>query len=174
MSLNPLVVVGPLTERSAVEALVRFDASRFWRHVQKSDGCWLWNGSTASKGYGAAYISARCYPFVRIYAHRFSWILANGADIPADREICHRCDVPLCVNPEHLFLGTSSDNARDAFSKGRRRSCAVSPLTVEQRDELRRLVAAGKTQAEVGRLFGIHQTTVSFHVHHERNLNRVG
>ena len=91
--------------------------ARFWANVDKNgpNGCWLWTGSRIlSGGYGSFY--ARRKP---IRAHRYSWSLVNGP-IPSGLFICHRCDVPLCVNPEHLFLGTPLDNIRDMDTKGRR------------------------------------------------------
>lgn len=72
-------------------------------------GCWLWFTSWGSNGYGL--IGAR-------YAHRVSWILHYG-EIPKGLCVLHRCDVPCCVNPKHLFLGTKADNSQDMVSKGR-------------------------------------------------------
>jgi hypothetical protein len=86
---------------------------RFWRRVQKSDGCWLWSGKKNSDGYGEMQIDGR---FVK--AHRYSWMLASGP-VPDGMCVCHRCDTPRCVNPSHLFLGTHTDNMRDMARKGR-------------------------------------------------------
>lgn len=74
--------------------------------------CVLWNGTRAGR-YGTTRINGR-----RIYAHRQAWEDANGP-IPPGMLVCHRCDEPLCVNPDHLFIGTQSDNMRDARDKGR-------------------------------------------------------
>jgi hypothetical protein len=89
-------------------------AERFWVKVEKSDGCWLWTGSR-TKGYG--YI-ARDNTGNPGYAHRISWEIRYG---PIRGNLCvlHKCDTPLCVRPDHLFLGTKSDNAKDCVSKGR-------------------------------------------------------
>ena len=75
--------------------------------------CVLWEGSVGSKGYGRLTVNGR-----RVQAHRHAFELATGIST-VGKCVCHRCDVPLCVNPEHLFLGTQSDNLRDMRSKGR-------------------------------------------------------
>ena len=85
----------------------------FWRHVSKTDSCWLWIGGKQGQGYGL--ISRRD---TRLLAHRFSWELHHGS-IAEDMVVCHRCDNPICVNPAHLFLGTQKDNVRDMMRKDR-------------------------------------------------------
>lgn len=87
---------------------------RFWKKVTKTEECWLWTGSTNGK-YGKIRYEDQG-PL--IYAHRYSYLLHYG---PYDmsQEVCHRCDNPVCVRPDHLFLGTHSANMRDASKKGR-------------------------------------------------------
>lgn len=93
--------------------------ARFWSRVDKtgSGGCWIWHGKERTKpgpaGYGRLTVDGKT-----IVAHRYSWKL-TGRDIPDGMNVLHRCDVPLCVNPEHLFLGTQLDNIRDSVAKGR-------------------------------------------------------
>ena len=85
---------------------------RFWAHVEKTETCWLWHGAN-SGGYGRTKIDG-----VDWSAHRYTYTQEFGS-IPEGMMVCHRCDVPACVRPDHLFLGTASDNMRDCSQKGR-------------------------------------------------------
>lgn len=76
-------------------------------------GCWLWTGGVTWNGYGRIRVNGQYRQ-----AHRFSWESHVGA-IPNGLYVCHRCDVPACVNPAHLFVGTAKDNAHDCIEKGR-------------------------------------------------------
>ncbi len=89
-------------------------------HVAES-GCWLYTGSKDGGGYGTVSIRRGSAPGK---AHRISYEHHVGA-IPAGTMVCHRCDTPACVNPDHLFIGTQSDNMQDCASKGR-----ISPRSI--------------------------------------------
>lgn len=89
-------------------------AERFWEKVEKTDGCWLWTASLTNKGYGEFRLNEPS----PILAHRVAYELAHGP-IPPGLFVCHHCDNPPCVRPDHLFLGTQKDNAQDMVRKGR-------------------------------------------------------
>lgn len=87
-------------------------------------GCWLWIASKNNKGYGEISIKGKT-----MKAHRVSYELYKG-NIPLGLCVCHICDIPSCVNPDHLFLGTHSDNMKDRQVKSR------NPLTKFGEDNL--------------------------------------
>ena len=86
---------------------------RFWSKVNKTDTCWLWVGGKLYTGQGQF-----STPNGTVLAHRFSYELINGK-IPDKIKVLHKCDVSFCVNPDHLFLGTDTDNMQDALYKER-------------------------------------------------------
>lgn len=99
-------------------------AERFFEKAmpEPMTGCFLWTGAHTGHGYGQVWTGSK-----NERAHRVAWKLVHG-EIPVGMEVCHRCDVPSCVNPLHLFLGTHQQNMRDSFDKGRSRP-AVSVET---------------------------------------------
>jgi hypothetical protein len=92
--------------------------ARFWGKTDRTGSCWLWLGTRDKDGYGK--YGARSITN-EILAHRIAWTLTRG-EIPSDMLVCHSCDNPPCINPEHLFLGSPLDNTRDMDKKGRRKS----------------------------------------------------
>ena len=89
---------------------------RFWRNVEKTDGCWFWKGTKESNAYGIIQTGGKGAKSVT--AHRLSYMMHHG-EIPDGYVIMHSCDNPSCVNPDHLSVGTYQENAMDAISKGR-------------------------------------------------------
>ena len=88
-------------------------SEKLWKRVDKTEGCWNWTGPVNSSGYGSLMIDGH-----KAGAHRHSYEMAYG---PFDRALCvlHHCDNPRCVRPDHLWLGTRSDNMMDCAAKGR-------------------------------------------------------
>lgn len=90
---------------------------RFWRKVDKpngENGCWLWTGSFTTPGYGQFRADGK-----NLSTHRYAYEISRGP-IPKGLLVCHHCDNPKCVRPDHLFLGTHKDNHDDSVAKGRR------------------------------------------------------
>ena len=97
-------------------------AERFWRKVKHGSGCWEWQGAKVRGGYGFFWDGKR-----NGVAHRYSYELAYGP-IPSGKIVCHHCDNPPCVRPDHLFCGTHSDNENDKYAKGRENNILVQRM----------------------------------------------
>lgn len=111
----------------------------FSRKIYKTDSCWLWTGSKIKTGYGLAYTGLKSDGRKdRHYAHRIAYAIAYGV-APASLEVMHSCDVPRCVNPAHLSLGTHQQNIadREARGRGRKESPKIRKITVEGVLEIR-------------------------------------
>lgn len=135
---------------------------RFWEQVAKSDGCWLWTGTTGTRGYGQIKRRLAFNHKIVVAAHRVSWELHFGP-IPPGLFVCHKCDVRACVRPDHLFLGTGSDNVQDMLRKGRwaRITHGMAKITAAQVTEIRDLVANGGARREVAAQYGISHNQIS-------------
>jgi hypothetical protein len=146
--------------------LSKSDLQRFWSKVNKNTttGCWEWSGANNGRGYGKFHIGGEGNP--QRYAHRISWIIANG-DIPKGLWILHKCDNPKCVNPNHMFLGTQTDNMQDAASKGRikggARGEAAGKGKLKEVDVLniKQLLSQGNVQqVEIARMYNVTPTAI--------------
>jgi hypothetical protein len=125
-------------------------------------GCWIWIGCDGGAGYGKFAAGN-----ARIIAHRLSFEIHVGP-IPRGLFVCHRCDVPSCVNPSHLFLGTCQENLNDMKSKGRSQRGIRNghvKLTEPQVLQIREALSAGNSQELLASKFGISQSEVSLIKH---------
>jgi hypothetical protein len=147
----------------------------FWENVNK-DGpipkqrpelgpCWVWTGATNKKGYGVYRLNGALQ-----YTHRIALSLRVG-QLPSSRQSCHRCDNPPCVNWDHLYVGTSTMNQRDAYRRRRRIGKGTPPvtrgeqhwkakLTKEGVQSIRELAAKGVPQQQIAATFGVNQSTI--------------
>lgn len=143
------------------------DRERFWNKVAvgTSDMCWIWLASKASHGYGQAFVSGE----VRL-AHRVAYQFAVGA-IPPKMFVCHTCDNRACVNPAHLFLGTSTENNADRDAKGRQargERQGHSKLTASQVIEIRNRRSDGETVRAIAADYSVVPDTISRIVRRKR------
>lgn len=148
------------------------DRSRFWRNVNK-DGptpthrpelgpCWLWVAGKFSDGYGCAYTQTKGHRH-NARAHRVAWEMMRG-EIPDGFSVCHHCDNPPCVNPDHLFPAPPKANTGDALAKGRmsmgERHTTARISEADAREILRRR-HAGESNRKIAVRFGVSPTHVS-------------
>jgi len=138
------------------------DKFRFWNRIttqMSEDGCWLFRGKSRNPTFS---IDEKIYR-----ASRFSYYMYNG---PFDEslDVCHTCDIPCCMNPKHLFLGTQQDNMSDMVSKGRGRNsprlgernpCSV--LTEAQVLDIRESLALGASLKDLSGAYGVCKATIS-------------
>lgn len=136
--------------------------ARFHRQYTKDGKCWEWARGRNRRGYGVFWLGDSQFA-----APRVAYLIAFGVD-PGKRLVCHRCDNPPCVRPEHLFLGTAADNAQDRDEKGRGRIPRLrgndafnSKITEIQVMEIRRAWATGKvSQRDLGAKYGLARTSI--------------
>lgn len=134
-------------------------ADRFWKKVRKTEQCWLWIGARQGSNkwkYGVLNLGRRGHGIMR--AHRLSWQIHHGP-VPDGMWVLHRCDTPLCIRPDHLFLGTPSDNSLDMLRKGR----CLTKLTPEQVKQIRHQYADGGVMyKELAQMYGVSKGLISF------------
>lgn len=133
--------------------------ARFWAKVTKGDGCWEWAGFRSREGYGQLRTGPRGRQKQEL-AHRVSWEVSVGP-IPAGLLVCHHCDNPPCVRPDHLFVGTSSDNLRDSAAKGRMHPGSQHGMSKLIEAEVRAIRASTLTQKELSLLYGVDRSVIS-------------
>lgn len=174
--------IPPLSQQTLIRFRQKVD-------VRGPDECWEWRASKDSCGYGQFHIGSRIDRSHKLFhAHRVAWVIAYGT-IPSGLCVCHRCDVPGCQNPAHLFLGTHKENAADRERKGRGnpargessgrrkhperyRRGERSPSAKLTEHEVfairRRYAVGGITQKTLGREYGIGQPETWCIIHRKR------
>ena len=144
----------PVETRQRVE-------KRFVKNVTIEDaGCWVWQASYATGGYGAFGYHGKVAK-----AHRIAMMLWRGFDINSLLHVCHHCDNPPCVNPDHLFVGTNADNVKDCMSKGRKlrgEALTQSKLTDSDVVLIRMLAETPMHRYDIATMFGVSDGTLSF------------
>jgi hypothetical protein len=149
---NPIANLGTRPKQTLEE--------RFWAKVDKSGECWLWTAAVDGRGYGKIQTGTLAKPKLEA-AHRVAWRLTRGTEPTGF--VLHHCDTPRCVRPDHLFEGTSADNAADMVTKGRQTRGASHPfarLTEEQVREIRSLDPEITNIAAVARRYGVSYFTI--------------
>jgi hypothetical protein len=148
-------------EREHMQAATK----RFMGKVKKGESCWLWSGRRNNHGYGQLRFRNKQW-----VASRFAWLIFKGP-IPAGMCVLHRCDVPACVNPDHLFLGSHADNMRDMKKKGRGRDAtgeANSRAKLKEADVRAIRVLKGQVSyAQIAEKFGVSSGMVSMIVNRQ-------
>jgi len=137
------------------------DKQRFLSNYipEPNSGCWLWSSYCGSTGYGRFSSNNKMF-----WSHRVSWEIHKGK-IPKGLCVLHKCDIPSCINPDHLFLGTQAENVKDCVKKGRHKFGLMrgenqvnSKLTEKDILEIRK---SSLTQTEIAKIYKIKQATVS-------------
>ena len=127
------------------------------KHSTKNEnGCWIWNRGKGRDGYGRLKVNKIWH-----LAHRYSWEIYNHRS-PSDMCVIHSCDNPACVNPDHLRLGTKSDNMQDCIKRCRRGKTGGHGkiLTQDKANEIRQLNELGMPKRKIAKLFDIETSSV--------------
>lgn len=133
--------------------------------TEPNSGCWLWDGAIdARHGYGAIR-----YKRKTARAHRKSYEIANNCSVLPGVDVCHRCDVRCCVNPDHLFVGTRADNMRDCSRKGRIKIPGFAgeqlPQAVLKESQVIAIRLSTQSQRSLARQYGVDKGTIAQIIH---------
>lgn len=142
---------------------------RFWEKVKRGgpDECWLWKGAVSSTGYGQVRVESRgAGAYRQEGTHRVAFALSRGVEIPSHLNVLHRCDVRTCCNPDHLYLGSDSDNVQDMIRKERHGRMKLSASLVQ---EIRhRYATKNVSHRDLAREYGVEHRTIGRIIRRER------
>lgn len=127
----------------------------------KTSTCWLWTGAKGVMGHGQIQSDRNESPTRRLLmTHRVSWELHNGP-IPEGLCVLHKCDVPNCIRPSHLFLGTKAQNSADMTAKARQKRGRDLPQAKLTERQVRAIRKSDATQKALASKYGVSQSLIS-------------
>jgi hypothetical protein len=130
----------------------------FDKCLPNENGCWIWQKAIKKTGHSYGWLT---YGGKQTTAHRVAWQKTYG-EIPKDKCVCHKCDVPQCINPDHLFLGTHAENIQDMWDKKRHpKPKPNNKLSFEQVLEIKELIKKGLPQLKIAEIYKVKQATIS-------------
>jgi hypothetical protein len=138
------------------KTIEEFTADFLARLKHDKTGCWLWTGPVSWKGYGESTYGGQG----RIRAHRASWIIHNG-EVPDGLWVLHKCDVRLCCNPAHLYLGRITDNTRDAMERNRVARGPRNAASKLDADAVLHIRSSDETCRALAKKYGVSATAIS-------------
>lgn len=134
-------------------------------YPEPNTGCWIWAGPVQRNGYGS--ISHNDQTIKTKVAHRYSYIHFKGL-FDSKLCVCHSCDNPWCVNPDHLFLGTVADNMQDMVRKGRHKK-RKPKLTDDQIADIKSKYKNGYTQCRIAEMHNVTQGAIFYHLNDKKH-----
>jgi len=128
--------------------------------VDPDTKCWEWDALTHRQGYGWLHFQGKYH-----LAHRVAWFIFWGRMPQPKEAVCHKCDNPKCVNPDHLFVGTQKDNVADCIAKGRARKGhpigSKNPRAIFTEEQVRNILRDTRKQRDIAREHGCAESTIS-------------
>lgn len=152
----------PNPVRLPIDQLTQKFIDRFWNNVNKTTDCWVWLGNNTRVRLGEMW-----------YVSRFAYYFRHKVD-PYPLDVLHTCDNPKCVNPNHLFLGSQTDNNKDRDTKDRTKGYTLSNVVLSENDipNIRWLLANGYTQRSIADHYSVSEPTIQA-IHKNRHWYHV-
>jgi len=135
------------------EQLLEEAKNRFFENIENKEDCWIWKGAKTGK-YGVMFFKKT------IKSHRFSYLIHKGK-LEEGKCICHTCDNPLCVNPDHLYQGTSKDNSRDAVERRRLPMGSKSHFSKLTEDQVKEILTSNEKQLHLAEKYKVCKNTIN-------------